>query len=298
MMRGVALDSDIPCMICGYNLRGLTVEARCPECGEEIDESVRREVEARKKRGVPIEVSDPRWLRRLSSGGALILVAAGMLMIYSVLRDVASLPSFGRTIILFVLVIATGTLAIGAWRVGTPEGLATDLRGSAALCATFRTASLYPFLALLLLHAPPIVGQFRMALISAFSPFTMIATWAGYLWIARVLVRTDQPRWATWARRIAWALPVMILVIEPAKYWDGFPFRRPFVLGSPFPITGYAPSSPGIFVHMLYRSHPIRDAIPWAVVNATSFGGLWIVLVFTRRLAQAMAASAAREKGK
>jgi hypothetical protein len=31
---------DLPCGKCGYNLRGLMVDGKCPECGESVEESV------------------------------------------------------------------------------------------------------------------------------------------------------------------------------------------------------------------------------------------------------------------
>ena len=33
---------DCPCVACEYNLRGLTVDQRCPECGEPITRTLRR----------------------------------------------------------------------------------------------------------------------------------------------------------------------------------------------------------------------------------------------------------------
>jgi hypothetical protein len=34
--------NEITCTTCGYSLRGLTVESRCPECGAPIAESLRK----------------------------------------------------------------------------------------------------------------------------------------------------------------------------------------------------------------------------------------------------------------
>lgn len=36
------IDADIPCLSCGYNLRGLAEDGRCPECGTAIEPSVQR----------------------------------------------------------------------------------------------------------------------------------------------------------------------------------------------------------------------------------------------------------------
>ena len=36
----IALDKDLPCLHCGYNLRGLKVGGHCPECGSRIRKSL------------------------------------------------------------------------------------------------------------------------------------------------------------------------------------------------------------------------------------------------------------------
>jgi uncharacterized repeat protein (TIGR04138 family) len=37
--KPVEINEDVPCLGCGYNLRGLTLEHRCPECGRPVAES-------------------------------------------------------------------------------------------------------------------------------------------------------------------------------------------------------------------------------------------------------------------
>lgn len=50
---------DVPCLQCGYNLRGLTSFHTCPECGLTV---------ARSMRGDRLCVSHPRWVERLANG--------------------------------------------------------------------------------------------------------------------------------------------------------------------------------------------------------------------------------------
>jgi hypothetical protein len=51
---------DLACIQCGYNLRTLHREAKCPECGLEV---------ARSMRGDRLRYSDPAWLAKVAVGG-------------------------------------------------------------------------------------------------------------------------------------------------------------------------------------------------------------------------------------
>ncbi len=72
---GPALDSegrlldDVRCRQCRYDLRGLTLEAACPECGTRVGDSARPDL---------LRYADPRWRRRLRRGAMLMSVAAGL----------------------------------------------------------------------------------------------------------------------------------------------------------------------------------------------------------------------------
>ena len=61
------VDRDLPCVRCGYNLRTLTAEGRCPECGAAVALTLTL--------GGVIEQSRPGYLRRLSWGCGLLCVA-------------------------------------------------------------------------------------------------------------------------------------------------------------------------------------------------------------------------------
>ena len=58
-----AIAADLACSGCGYNLRGLTLDRRCPECGTTI---------ARSAFGTDLRYSDPSWVDKLQRGANLL----------------------------------------------------------------------------------------------------------------------------------------------------------------------------------------------------------------------------------
>ena len=68
--RVIELSRDIPCAECGYNLRGLAPQGRCPECGQDVCVSLAERVAPDAGAVVP----DPRWRRQMVESLVLSLV--------------------------------------------------------------------------------------------------------------------------------------------------------------------------------------------------------------------------------
>ena len=64
----LAIERDTDCIHCGYNLRGLGDDGRCPECGD----AVAATLAAERRRGAP---ADTRWLKRMREAGWCTVIA-------------------------------------------------------------------------------------------------------------------------------------------------------------------------------------------------------------------------------
>jgi hypothetical protein len=70
----VTVGQDIGCFRCGYNVRGLAGDGQCPECAAPIDETLRLHA-AHVAGMLPLEASDPRWVRTLAWACGLLFAS-------------------------------------------------------------------------------------------------------------------------------------------------------------------------------------------------------------------------------
>jgi hypothetical protein len=105
------IDLDVRCVSCGYNLRGLLPEGRCPECGTAVGRSTR---------GDFLRFCDPAWVEKLASGMNWILTSIIVSIVVgglgSGLVGATGNPGFG------LLGVLGGMVGfVGYWRVTTPD---------------------------------------------------------------------------------------------------------------------------------------------------------------------------------
>jgi hypothetical protein len=107
---------DFPCHHCGYDLRTLGVNDKCPECGTVVRASVR---------GNLLKFSDPAWLRRVATGvrrmgkSGLTAAALGFVSMFTFRSPLAPLATFG-------LALSVGAFLWGAWNATTPDPSGID----------------------------------------------------------------------------------------------------------------------------------------------------------------------------
>lgn len=101
------IDVDILCIHCGYNLRGLRSDGRCPECGGAIADSMRGEL---------LRFADVEWLTRLRLGVALKLWAITLAVLLAMGGGVVAfvLRNAGAVMVITTIVGFAGS-ALGLW---------------------------------------------------------------------------------------------------------------------------------------------------------------------------------------
>lgn len=120
------IDHDLSCMICGYNLRSLTPDGTCPECGADI---------ARSTQGDLLKFADRGWVGSVYRGTCLLTLADGLLVIcilaaiaYPFILLVPSAPSTsstGAVTISIILRVCSMTaivlMFVGVWLITKQE---------------------------------------------------------------------------------------------------------------------------------------------------------------------------------
>ena len=119
--------TEIPCRKCGYNLRGLHVEGRCPECGRAVGLSVR---------GDFLRYSDPGWVRKLHRGIRMIIWAI-VVIVLGVLLGIALGIGMGNAAVaaaapVTAMLVGYVLYLVGTWLLTEPDpsGVGEDQYGT------------------------------------------------------------------------------------------------------------------------------------------------------------------------
>ena len=145
------VSQDMPCLGCGYNLRGLRSDGRCPECGKPVRHTLDGDL---------LNLGPRAYLRKLRRGALLLLIGfvasglnGGVAVLYSgvSLAVILSGPlPYGvfdlgelHKIMRAVSPAQTAVLLLGAWLVTASEpGGPGSLRKWRVLCRSGLTAAL------------------------------------------------------------------------------------------------------------------------------------------------------------
>lgn len=112
------IDEDIPCRRCGYNLKTLSPESKCPECGTSVSRSIHGDL---------LRFADPDWVRKLATGTLTTMIGAclaimGWLVFTAMVFVGLSVLQWGRTIWILCWIVG----AAGIWIITTPDPGTSD----------------------------------------------------------------------------------------------------------------------------------------------------------------------------
>ncbi|MCA9306734.1 MAG: hypothetical protein R3B46_00350 [Phycisphaerales bacterium] len=90
-----ALKGTLPCIVCGYDLKGLSVRGVCPECGTAVRAAILYQVDPEAEEFTPVRAPRATGLALvLWPAGALIVIAAGWAMRIADLTESGALSEF------------------------------------------------------------------------------------------------------------------------------------------------------------------------------------------------------------
>jgi hypothetical protein len=187
------IETDLPCALCGHNLKGLSPDANCPECGQPVARSF-----------IPaLQQSDPAWLRYQAT--TMLPLAALCLAQAHPYRDTLRYPAEG-----FLTVAATALGAWACWRLSMPDpaAIASDDR-EATLQRGLRLAVLLltgiRLLGVLNTFVHPAAGLTAglVAMACLFAAEVMVG-----LFLLRFARRAADPSLVRHARLVLWAFPL------------------------------------------------------------------------------------------
>ncbi len=112
-----SVETDSFCIECGYNLRGLTHQGLCPECGTLKSASLRPDL---------LQYADPAWRDAICRGLTLLAVAFGLIaafILISVIGGLFAVRGIGGYIVgpLMIIIMWSmmASIAGGFWLLGT-----------------------------------------------------------------------------------------------------------------------------------------------------------------------------------
>lgn len=208
-----AITVDTTCRRCGYNLRGLREDGRCPECGTAIGLSTRGDL---------LRFADPDWVEKLARGVRFMLWGIAVSIAVGVLGAcLGGLAGGGSEAISEVFSLVGGLLGVyGAWLLTSPD----PSRIGEDRYVTARKIVRLGLIAGVVSHAIKIVltgltGVSWPAIVFLGIPFLLLGLayvageFAKFLYIEKLADRIPEPKLAGFARFLRWAYSIGLALL-------------------------------------------------------------------------------------
>lgn len=207
-----AVSADVPCRKCQYNLRGLAVDGRCPECGTPVGLSTR---------GDYLRYSDPAWVASLRTGVQLMLWAIVVSILGAVVGGIVA-RAIGSRLLPTLISSAGGLLSVaGGWLLTTPDpsGLGEDRYGTSrkVIRVTLAVGLVQQGLTFVQQTGtfPPAINLLLTLTASGAALVGLVGTFATLHYLSKLALRIPDASLAERARSLVWAygVPLGLLVL-------------------------------------------------------------------------------------
>jgi MFS family permease len=198
------LDEDISCRKCAYNLRSLSPDGRCPECGTAVGRSLQ---------GDFLRFADPQWVQTLASGMNWIVAGIAIgIIVGAVAVGLIGGMGLDRRWMIFIQIAVSLIALVGYWKVTTPDP--AGLEDSAKLTARklVRICQIAGLVILLLnLLVPKGSSDWSLILVLASTPIGIISMIAVFTYAAHLALRIPDEKMARHCRIVMWGLMILMV---------------------------------------------------------------------------------------
>ncbi len=197
--------TDVPCIKCGYNLRGLDEGRVCPECGTAVGRSLR---------GDFLKFCDPDWVGTVASGLNWVMAGIAIGFVGGLITGVLTRQGVAPPALFqgFILLLSLVPL-IGYWRLTAPDPAATPDQGITAR-RLVRVTQVLGFGLGFLTNTELLAGQEPAEeLVGIVSGVNLVIFFfAVLIYLRRMALRIPNTKLASSCRTIMWGWVILALV--------------------------------------------------------------------------------------
>jgi hypothetical protein len=272
------LDEDVTCRKCGYNLRGLSSQGVCTECGTAVGRSMMGDL---------LRFSDPQWVRSVASGmdwilvGILILILSTCLL-SAVLKAVGYPPGYAMLWQVFVSIFPL----VGYWKLTNPDPGGLEESRLNSHRKVVRITTIVSFLAspmqLLVPHMGPIVaGIFGVVAVINY----LVSTIALFTFARLMALRIPDDKLARNCKTLMWFMVVSLILIVVVFAFGAAMYTPPATTG--VATTGSSGAVTGAAVTRAPIARGSAASIGAAVGGCTFMvlmlvAAIWCIVLFFR----------------
>lgn len=194
---------DAPCHSCGYNLRGMAREAKCPECGALVEATLRGEL---------LWHSDPAWLDRLAFGATMKLWNILIMFVFGMGAAILASSNIG-SLVVELLGLAGGCLGLWAsFLITTQEPRITLIEKTVSLRRVIRTCASVALVGSAMTLADETTGLGFVLLIlgTLMSLAGVVSAFGELIYFRRFAPRIPDPALAKSTHRLMWFFPICL----------------------------------------------------------------------------------------